>query len=388
MAKTTKKAKGEVAAPARMSMEDFDTKFSSAIVDVRDITRSSGYRTTGSLKIDGLLKGGLPTGTMVEFWGPPQSGKSTVAVRAAGECLKAGGRVAYVDLERGLDLVNETDWLEDHDENGVVKKLSEIHGDEEEKQQRALRRTSWLRTNGVDVFSKNFRILDPDHGEHMFSILADIVKHNLFDLVIVDSVAAIITRAEMQGEPGESHFGQVAKLLTVELKRLMRLFSHNPNTTIVWINQARDKIGYMAKGQKSTGGHALEHYVGTKVKFSKVGREETDDDVITESLVKIDKSRYASARTVNIFVSGKRGLDTLKEVYDFGVDFGYIHASGSWVYIFEEPVDDEDFKATKDKTQIPNFVARKQGESAALEYLSENGWLDRLVALAKKALSI
>jgi recombination protein RecA len=370
---------------SRSTLADFDAKFSNGIVDVRKMTRAAGYRTTGSIKLDGLLRGGFPKGTMVELWGPPQSGKSTVAVKAAGECLKEGGRVAYVDLERGLDLINEADWLEAH-ESEVLDELQNL--DDSDLKAGNKKRTSWLRTNGVDVFDPNFRILDPQHGEHMFAMLAEIVKHNLFDLVIVDSVAAIITAAEMKGEPGESHFGQVAKLLTIELKRLLRLYGeyHNSNTTILFINQARDKIGYMAKGQKSTGGHALEHYVGTKVRFTKIKREETDDDVITESTVKIDKSRYASARTVHIFVSGQRGLDVLKEVFDFGVDFGYIHQSGSWCYIYEEPVDPDDFKAAKDKASLPGFATKKQGEDKALNWLVENGWQDRLTALAKKAL--
>jgi recombination protein RecA len=384
MAKAKKKAEAGAPAKARMSLDEFRTKFGSAIVDARNITLHSGYRTTGSIAVDSLLNGGLPKGTMVEFWGPPQSGKSTLALRAAGECLKEGGRVAYFDLERGLDLVNEASFLHDMDEAGVVDRL--LSFDVTEIQERAQRRTSWLRTNGIDVFNENFSIIDPDHGEHMFGIISDIIQHNLFDLVIVDSVAAIITRAEMEGQPGESHFGQVAKLLTVELKRLMRHYSGNTNTTLVFINQARDKIGYMAKGQKSTGGHALEHFVGSKLRFTKIGREETDDDVLTESIVKVDKSRYASARTVNIFVSGRRGLDVLRECGEFAKDFKYLHTSGSWYYLFEEPVSTEDFRAAKDKAQLPGMLTRHQGEESMLTWMADNGWQDRIVALAKRTL--
>lgn len=384
--KAAKDKKEKKGSPSRiLSLDGFAEKYRSSVVDVKGDVRkmklSGGYRTTGSLAVDSLLNGGFPMGSMVELWGPPQSGKSTLATACAGQVLQAGGTVGYWDLERGLDLVNEADFLTDLEDNTLAARLKAAT--DEERKAHSAHRSSWLRMNGVDVFNEKFHILDPMHGEEMFSMLADVVSNNLMDLCIVDSVAAIITRAEMDGQPGESHFGQVAKLLSVELKRLMRLYSGNRNTTIIFINQARDKIGYMAKGQKSTGGHALEHFVGTKIRFNKIRREETKDDVITESAVKVDKSRYASARTINIYVSGRRGLDVLKELLDFGVEHQYVHTSGAWYYFFDAPVTAEVVADKKDRSKIPGFLAKQQGEEAALNWMVENGWKERMKDLAK-----
>ena len=377
-------AKAETPKKKSSNIADFDAKFGGAVVDVRSLARNSGFRSTGSLKFDSLLRGGLPKGTMVEYWGPPQSGKSTAATKALGLVLQQGGTGAYFDLERGLDLVHEVD----PDEVPEVL-LAAKDATAEEVAEVIDKRQSWLRANGIDPFHENFRIYDPDHGEQMFEMLQEIVLGNLFDFVVVDSVAAIITRAELEGEAGESHFGAVAKLLSVELKKLMRAYKENNNTSIIWINQARDKIGYMAKGQKSTGGHALEHFVGTKVRFTKIGRKEVGDDVMTETKIKVDKSRYASAKEITLFISGERGLDTLSELLDYGVDFGYIQTSGNWHYFFAEPVEADAFKTANAKKKIeelPGYMGKANGQAKALDWMAENGWQEKLYSLALKTL--
>ncbi len=218
-------------------------------------------------------------------------------------------------------------------------------------------------------------------------MLADIVSAALFDIVIVDSVAAIITRAEMEGAPGESHYGQVAKLLSSELRRLERLFKGNNKTTIIFINQVRDKVGFMQKGQKSTGGHAIEHYVSTKVKFTKIGRKEVGDDILTETLVKVEKHRFGQSGQYTLWISNERGIDTLSELLEFAVDFGYVHTSGAWFYLFRDPVDADDFKAAqKNKAveEIPSFAAKAQGKGGALEIMGRGDWKELLYPLAMK----
>jgi len=371
-------AKGKSSA---MSLAEFDKLYEDNIVDLRALARNTGFRSTGSITLDRLLNGGLPRGTMVELYGPPQSGKSTLATKAGGVCLQENGRVAYVDLERGLDLHNEANWLDE----GIINPDAIKNVDPTKAAEHLHKRQSWLRKNGIDPFNPNFRVIDPQDGEQMYEILGKIVVHNLFDLVIVDSMAAVTTRAELAGQPGESHYGQVAKLNSTELKRLLSLYRDNTNTTIIFINQVRDKIGYMQKGQKSTGGHALEHFVGTKVKFTKISRSPVGNDIITESKAKVEKSRYAGAKEVSLFISSERGIDTLTEILDYALDAGYIRKSGNFHALFDRIVSKEEWDAAKKPQEIAGFIQYINGKAATLEFMGANGWQEKLFAEAKKA---
>jgi RecA/RadA recombinase len=299
------------------------------------------------------------------------SGKSTLATSCLGNTLLSGGTGCYVDLERGLDLYGEADYVD-----AAQSQTSE------ERATARLKRSSWLAKNGIDILDPNFRIYDPLSGEELFRFLANVVARNVFDTVVVDSVAAILTAKQLEGDTGESHFGAVAKLLSAEMPRLLRLYRDNPNTNIIFINQARDKIGYMQQGQKSTGGHALEHYVGTKVRFRLMKREpQTSGDIITLSRVKIDKSRYASARELTIEISGARGLDVTGELLQFAEQQGYAHTSGAWRYFYDQPITPDDFKAAqkaKAVESVAGFVGKAQGKDAAKMWMDENDWRSKL----------
>lgn len=350
--------------------KEFEAMFGDGFVDIDALARNSGFRSTGSLKVDGLLRGGLPKGTMAEFWGPPQSGKSTLATASIGHVLRGGGRACYVDLERGLDLYGEADYVE-----------AALDQTDEDRALAKEAKKSWLRKNGVDCRDPNFRIYDPLSGEELFRFLGNIITLNYFDVVVVDSVAAILTEKQLEGDTGESHFGAVAKLLSAEMPRLLRLYRNNQNTNVIFINQARDKIGFMQQGQKSTGGHALEHYVGTKIRFRRINRkEESSGDMTTTSRVNIDKSRYASAREITMQISGERGVDVLGELLEFGEQQGYVHG-GTWRHFFEHPITPDAFREghkAKKIDQIPGFLGKANGEDASKLWMETHGWFTKL----------
>lgn len=349
--------------------ESFKKKWASAVVDKR-ASMTSGFTTSGSVKIDKALSGGFPKGKMVELYGPPRSGKTSIALATAAAALKRKERIAFVDLERALDL---------------------IEGEEQKKREKGeepqLDRISWLRRNGINPMDENFDILDPDSGEEMFEILEDIIAHDLYDLVIVDSVAAIVTEAELESDIRTSHYGAVARLLSVGLKRLQRRYKRpkgqpSADTIIVWINQVRDIIGGMVAGKKSTGGNALEHYVSTRLMIQRIGEKKEGEDMITRSRVRVMKSRFSPPGSFEIEFSSERGLDVLGELLDFGLDSGYVHQSGSWFTLFDTPLTKDDLKGVKEVTEHPNFVERRQGRGAFKDFLADSPWRDKLFRLA------
>lgn len=365
------------------SLDDFERVYTAQRVDIKQLIRNAGFWSTGSFKLDRFFGGGFPKGKMIEVYGPPHSGKTTVALKAAGVRLKQGGRVHHYDLERALDLANEDVF----DANGMINAdLLAARGDITMEEVHA--RASWLRKNGINPQDPNYRIYDPENGEQLFEMLGHTITNNLADLVIVDSVPAIMPGKVLDGLPGEATYGSRAKLLAEELPRLLSLYRDNPNTTIIWINQVRENIGAQVKSQKSTGGFALDHYVGAKFKVQKISKTEQGNDVITEALVKNDKNRFNSALKEIITISGMRGLDTLGEMLEVGIDFGYVQKSGNWHYFFDGPIDADAFKiaqAKKTIPELPGFVHSVNGEGGALAWMAQNGWEDKLFSIAAKA---
>lgn len=362
------------------SLKDFNTKWKSNVVDKPRQAGTRGFWKTGSRAVDKMLGGGFPKSEIVELAGSPASGKSSIALKCASMRLKEGGAVAYFDLERGLDFASEESFVQLRNGEWIVNPDALASGPEYDEAQKG-----WLRKNGIDPFNENFQVYKVDHGEQMFQMIVDIIASKLFDLVIVDSIAAMLTRSQMDGEPGEAGFGAVAKLLGVELARITRLLDKYPEaeTTVLLINQTRDKIGYMSNGgTKSFGGRALEFFVGTKLKFSRVGRKKKGNEVVTETRVQVDKSRHAAATECRIYISSERGVDTMAELIDVGISAGVIHTSGNWHYLYQDPVEADMFEAAKKVETIPGFLAKINGETAVLAWLTEHGWEDRLQSLA------
>lgn len=365
------------------TMKDFEAKWGDRRVDVKEVSRVAGYYPTGSLKLDRRLGGGLPMGRMVEIYGPPGGGKTTLALSVISRVLASGGKAAYFDLERGLDLQSEGILGED----GVSMEALLNEAGETKKEAHKKKRTSWLRRNGVDPEHPNFYVFEVDSAEEMFEMLAAIVAGALFQIAVIDSVPAIMPRKALDGDVGDAQYGSRAKLLAEELPRLTRLYSGNLKTTLIFINQVRENIGAQVKSQKASGGFALDHFMRTKIKVQRVARKETGDDVLTESLCKLEKNVTGAYSTETIIISAQRGVDTLSELLEFGVDFGYVHVSGSWHYFFSEPVDAETYKTASEKKKVkelPGFLTGENSRGAALVYMADNGWADKLYPLAMK----
>ena len=364
------------------SIEDFEKMFAHRRVDVREAAKNRGVWPTGSLKVDRLLGGGIPRGMMSEVFGPPGSGKSTLALKIVSLALKEGIPCAYYDLEKGLDLRDDALG----DDGFVAEALLETVETAEQEETRKKSRQSWLKTNGIDPLDPNFHIYEPYTGEELFTMLGEGLQ--FFGIQVVDSVPAIMPAKVMDGQPGEATYGSRAKLLAEELPRLLRLWG-TQESTIIFINQVRENIGAQVKSQKATGGFALDHYVRCKIKTQRITRTEQGDDVVTNSRVKVEKNIYGSNREEMIRISGKRGLDSLHELLEFGIDFGYIKLAGNWHYMFETPTSTEDFKAAQAKkkvAELPGYLAGMNGEASALQWMADHGWEAKLYPLAAKAM--
>lgn len=345
----------------------FRAKYAGQLIDPEEVARNYGFLRSRSLKITSLLGGGYPLGTISELYGPAGAGKTAEAIGVAGMVQKdveagrveaSGGNIAWMDLEWALDLSKDSPWL---------------------------------KVNGLDPLHPTFHLLQPQDGEEMYEMLEEILLGGFFRLGVVDSVGAITTRAEMDGAMGESHFGQVARLNSVALKRLMARFRTNPSKThLLFINQIRDKVNSRHGGVKSTGGNALYHLVRTKLKLWQVrGPETASSGEITKlTQVTVEKCKHAAqGDSTTIEISNFRGIDVTAEILEFGRQAGYFHKAGSYTYLYNQPVDWPTLKREEThKDPAHGFLDCIQGDSAVKEFLEKEGWVDALYedALAVK----
>ncbi len=250
--------------------------------------------STGSLGLDIALGiGGLPRGRIVEIYGPESSGKTTLTLQVIAEAQKAGGNCAFIDAEHALDPV-------------------------------------YAKALGVDV--ENLLVSQPDTGEQALEICDMVVRSGALDVVVIDSVAALTPKAEIEGDMGDSHMGLQARLMSQALRKMTANIK-NSNTLVIFINQIRMKIGVMfGSPETTTGGNALKFYSSVRLDIRRIGSIKDGDEVVgNETRVKVVKNKVAPPfKQTEFQIMYGTGIYRLGEVIDLGVKIGLLDKSGAW----------------------------------------------------------
>jgi len=250
--------------------------------------------STGSLGLDiALGVGGLPRGRVVEIYGPESSGKTTLALHTVAEAQKKGGICAFIDAEHALDPI-------------------------------------YARKLGVNV--DDLLISQPDHGEQALEIADTLVRSGAVDVLVIDSVAALVPRSELEGEMGDQQPGLQARLMSQALRKLTASINRS-NTMVIFINQIRMKIGVMyGSPETTTGGNALKFYASVRLDIRRIGAiKERDETVGNQTRVKVVKNKLAPPfKQVEFDIMYGEGVSKMGELVDLGVKAGVVEKSGSW----------------------------------------------------------
>jgi recombination protein RecA len=271
--------------------------------------------SSGSLSLDIALGGGYPRGRILEIYGPESSGKTTLALHAIAEIQKNGGTAAFIDAEHALD-------------------------------------TAYARKLGVDT--DNLLVSQPDNGEQALEIVETLVRSNAVDLVVIDSVAALVPQAEIDGDMGDSHMGLQARLMSQALRKLTGIINKS-HTTVIFINQIRMKIGVMfGNPETTTGGNALKFYASVRLDIRRTGQIKSGEDIVgNRTKVKVVKNKIAPPfRIAEFDIMYNEGISKTGDVLDLAVLHNIVGKAGAWF----------DYKEAK----------IGQGREASKVYLKEN----------------
>ena len=249
---------------------------------------------TGSFGLDNALGiGGLPKGRVVEIYGPESSGKTTLTLQIIAECQKAGGSAAFIDAEHALD-------------------------------------PEYAKALGVDI--DELLLSQPDTGEQALEVTDMLVKSGSLDVIVVDSVAALVPRAELEGDMGDSHVGLQARLMSQALRKITGSIQKS-NTLVIFINQIRMKIGVMfGSPETTTGGNALKFYSSVRLDIRRIGAIKEGDEVVgNETRVKVVKNKMAPPfKVVEFQILYGKGINKNAEIIEFAVKKGIIEKAGAW----------------------------------------------------------
>jgi recombination protein RecA len=275
---------------------------------------------SGSIGLDLALGiGGLPRGRMVEIYGPESSGKTTLALHTIAEAQKRGGTCAFIDAEHALDPI-------------------------------------YARKLGVDV--DNLLISQPDAGEQALEIADTLVRSGAIDVLVIDSVAALVPRAELEGEMGDSHVGLHARLMSQALRKLTGSVSKS-KTTFIFLNQIRLKIGVMfGSPETTTGGNALKFYASVRLDIRRIGQIKEKDEVVgNQTRVKVVKNKLAPPfRQVEFDIMYGEGISKMGELIDLGVKAGIVEKSGSWFSVDSQRIGQGRNNARQFLQEHPGFA--------------------------------
>jgi recombination protein RecA len=281
---------------------------------------------TGSISLDAALGvGGFPRGRVVEVYGPESSGKTTIALQVVAEANRAGGIAAFIDAEHALDPV-------------------------------------YARRLGVDV--DNLLVSQPDYGEQALEITSALVGSRAVDVVVVDSVAALVPKAELEGEMGDSHMGLQARLMSQALRKLTGVVSRT-NTCLIFINQVREKIGVMfGNPETTTGGRALKFYASVRLEVRKAAAIKEGDEVVgSRTKIKVVKNKVAAPfREVEVDLIHGEGISREADLLDTGLKHQLVEKSGTWFSFGGERLGQGRENARNFLKENPQLRARLEAE--------------------------
>lgn len=288
--------------------------------------------SSGSLALDQALGGGIPKGRIVEVFGPESSGKTTLTLHMIAETQKNGGIAGFIDAEHALDPVYASNL-------------------------------------GVDI--NNLYISQPDSGEQALEIAETMVRSGALDLVVIDSVAALVPKAEIDGEMGDSHVGLQARLMSQALRKLTPVVSKS-NCSVIFINQLREKVGIMfGNPETTTGGRALKFYSSVRIDVRRIESiKEGGAIVANRTKAKVVKNKIAPPfKEATFEISFGKGIDKNGEIIDLAVEHGFINKTGAWF------------------TDVEDSSLRWQGRANAKLYIEEHSeYKDKLETLIRKRL--
>ncbi|MBR5389075.1 recombinase RecA [Candidatus Saccharibacteria bacterium] len=286
---------------------------------------------SGSLSLDLALGGGYPKGRIIEIYGPESSGKTTLTLHAIAEIQKQGGTAAFIDAEHALD-------------------------------------PAYAKRIGVDT--ANLLISQPDNGEQALEICETLVRSGAVDLIVVDSVAALVPQAEIDGDMGESQMGLQARLMSQAMRKLTGIISKS-KATVIFINQIRMKIGVMfGNPETTTGGNALKFYASVRLDIRRIGQIKEGDNITgNRTKVKVVKNKIAAPfRTAEFDIMYNEGISKVGDILDLAVQYGIIDKAGAFLKYNGETIGqgrESVKKLFREKPEFMNEIEKKVREEAA-----------------------